>query len=299
MSQKLDEKLTVAIIGGSGKMGRWFASLLVKDGMNVIITGRNEGRLLEAGRQLGVEATTGEEAVKRADIVIISVPILSFKDVVKEIAPFTSPRQLIVDVTSVKTMPVDTMHSYIKESTVLGTHPVFGPGAKSPANQNFVLTPTSEKEEAAAARAREYLEARGARVTLMTPGEHDRIMAIILGLSHFIAIVSADTLLSFNRLREMETISGATYKVLVTLVESVISEDPDLYAALQMSLPEMPDIEKSFLTRAKAWADLVRKQDRHGFVEKMKAVRSGFEKDNPNFGKAYENMYRMAERLER
>jgi len=32
----------VAIIGGSGGMGRWFASFLLKDGKEVVITGRNE-----------------------------------------------------------------------------------------------------------------------------------------------------------------------------------------------------------------------------------------------------------------
>ena len=113
-------------------------------------------------------------------------------------------------------------------------------------------------------------------------------MAVILGLSHFIAIVSADTLLSFDRLKQMEAISGITYKVLLTLVESVISEDPGLYASLQMSLPNMMEIEKLFQQRVKTWADLVENKDKQKFVERMNALKSRFEKVNPNFGKAYE-----------
>ncbi len=48
--------MKIAIIGGSGKMGQWFASFLLKDGNEVIITGRNEKKLLEAKRQLGVDS---------------------------------------------------------------------------------------------------------------------------------------------------------------------------------------------------------------------------------------------------
>jgi len=80
--------MRVAIIGGSGKMGQWFASFLLKDGKEVIITGRNEKKLLEAKEQLGVEVTTNNtEAVKGADVVLFSVTIDSFKEVVKQLQP--------------------------------------------------------------------------------------------------------------------------------------------------------------------------------------------------------------------
>ena len=293
-----EEYMRVAIIGGSGKMGRWFADFLLKEGKEVIITGRNEGKLLEAKRQLGVEATTNNvEAVKSADAILLSVPIANFEEVVEQVSPYTRPEQVIIDITSVKVFPVETMHKHIKTGLTLGTHPVFGPGAKSITNQNFVLTPTNERERTLAQKVEEYLETRGAKVALMTPQEHDEMMAVILGLSHFIAIVSADTLLSFDRLKQMGTISGITYKVLLTLVESVISEDPELYASLQMRLPNMMEIEKLFQQRVKTWTGLVKNKDRQEFVKRMSALRSRLEEVNPGFGKAYENMYKIVEGL--
>lgn len=286
--------MKVAIIGGSGKMGRWFANFLLKEGKEVIITGRNERKLLAAKRQLGVEATTNNvEAVKSADTILISVPIDNFEEVVEQVSPYMRPEQVIIDITSIKVFPVETMHKHIKAGLTLGAHPVFGPGARSIANQNFVLTPTNERERTLAQKVGKYLETRGAKVALMTPQEHDEMMAVILGLSHFIAIVSADTLLSFDRLKQMGAISGITYKVLLTLVESVISEDPELYASLQMSLPNMAEIEKLFQKRGKIWADLVKNKDRQEFVKRMSALRSRFERVNPDFGKAYENMYKI------
>jgi len=289
--------MKIAILGGSGKMGRWFASFLLKDGKEVIITGGNQRKLLEAKQQLGVEVATNVEAAKTADAILISVPIDSFEKVVEQIHPYTHPEQVIIDITSIKAFPVEVMHKHIKTGLVLGAHPMFGPGARGIANHNFILTPTNEKEEILAQKARQYLETRGAKVTLMAPQEHDEMMAIVLGLSHFIAIVSADTLLSVDKLRQMTAIGGPSYKLLLTLVEGVISEDPEFYASLQMSLPNMTEIEKLFQRNAKTWVDLVESKDKQEFVERMNALRDRLEKVNPDFGKGYENMYKLVEGL--
>ena len=289
--------MKIAIIGGSGKMGRWFASFLLKEGNEVIITGRNQKKLLEAKRQLGIEAATNVEAAKNADAILISVPIDNFEAVVEEISPYTRSGQIIIDITSIKVFPVETMHKHIKSGLTLGVHPVFGPGARDIANQNFVLTPTNEDEGVLAQKIRQYLEDKEAKVILMTPQEHDEMMAVILGLSHFIALVSADTLLSFNKLKQTEAISGTTYKVLLTLIKSVISESPELYASLQMSLPNMAEIAKLFQKRAKIWAGLVENKDKQEFARRMTALRNKLEEADPDFRKAYENMYKLVEGL--
>ena len=289
--------MKVAIIGGSGKMGQWFASRLLQEGAQVVITGRNQEKLKAAGKKLGVPIATNVEAVKQADVVIISVPLDTFEPVVKGIAPYTREEQLFFDVTSLKTNPVEIMHRYIDKGTILGTHPVFGPGAKSVSNQNFVLTPTNEEEAILAGKTRQYLEERGANVSIMTPLEHDQMMTVVLGLAHFIAIVSADTLLSLEKFAEMKKMGGTTFKVLYTLMESVISEDPELYASLQMSFPNITEVENLFQSKTKLWAEMVKNNDRTGFVRRMSALREKLEKTDPAFSHAYENMYRITEKL--
>ncbi len=278
-------------------MGRWFARHLLEEGNEVVISGRTESKIMEARQGLGVAAASNIEAVKDAEVVVLSVPIDTFEDIIVELAPHIQPGQAVVDVTSVKVMPVAAMHRHLKTKLVLGTHPLFGPGAQGVAGQNFVLTPTSNEEMALADKVRNYLETRGARVSLMTPEEHDDKMAVILGLSHFIAIVAADTLLSSNESTQPTTLGGITYKVLLTLVESVISENPELYASIQMNLPGVPDVEALFQGKVAAWAEMVRGKDRDAFIRQMKTLKSRLEKDNPDFGKAYENMYRLASGL--
>jgi len=289
--------MKVAIIGGSGKMGQWFARFLMKEGKEVVLIGRSQARLEEAKRQLNVQITTSMEEVKLADAIIVSVPIDHFEEVIEQLSSYTHSSQIILDITSLKVLPVAAMHRHIKEGLVLGTHPVFGPGAGSIANHNFILTPTNQEESTLADKIKSYLETRKAKVHLMTPQEHDDMMAVILGLAHYIAIVSADTLINFERLREMEAIGGITYKVLLTLVESVISEDPEFYASLQMNLPNLPEIQKKFHKSCQDWAELVEHKDRQEFIKRMKAIRGKLEANNPDFGKAYDNMYRIAEGL--
>ena len=278
-------------------MGQWFARLLAQEGNEVLLVGRSEEKLRTVQQELDVDITTDVGRVGEANAIILSVPLDTFEAVVKQIAPHTHSGQSVVDFTSLKAEPVDIMHRHITSAVILGTHPVFGPGAKSLVNQNFVLTPTNDGETALADKVRDYLDARGARVSLMAPEEHDRMMTVILGLAHFIAIASADTLLRMERFQEMKQIGGTTFRVLYTLMESVISEDPELYASLQMSFPDIGEIERQFQQSVKTWADLVKSGDRQAFVDRMSALKDRLEETDPQFQKAYEDMYRITDGL--
>jgi len=57
-----------------------------------------------------------------------------------------------------------------------------------------------------------YLETRGARVAVMTPEKHDRMMAVVLGLAHYIAIVAGDTLLEQADLKRWSRSAGSPSK---------------------------------------------------------------------------------------
>ncbi len=278
-------------------MGQWFARLLIQEGKSVTLIGRNKTKLEAAQKKLDVAISADISDIKSADAVIISVPVDNFEQTVKQMSLHTSSGQLIFDLTSVKSLPVDLMHRYITNGQILGTHPVFGPGARSLANQNFVLTPTTPQETKLAEQVKDFLVKREAKVQIMTPAEHDGMMSVILGLAHFIAIVSADSLAGLEKLKEMESIGGITYKVLWTLVESVISEDPELYASLQMNLPQLPDFQQRFLQNASEWTELVQNRDRDEFVRRMKDIHDRLENKSNNFGKAYDNMYKIAEGL--
>jgi prephenate dehydrogenase len=285
--------MKIAIIGGTGKMGRWCASYLKKEGHEVTIAGRRPEKTADAAKELGVNVAATVEAVKTADVVVLSVPLDGIEAVAREIAPAVRPGQIIIDITSVKAEPLAILHRLLKDGLVLGIHPMFGPGARGAEGQNFVLTPTNPAEEALSKKVKDYLETRQAKVTVMPPDEHDRLMAVVLGLSHFIAIVAADAL-SASPLGKTRAVSSTSYKVLLTLVSSVLSEDPEFYSRLQMSFPDITRIETDFLEKCRVWAKLVADRDQTGFAKRMRSLKERFEKSEPGFADAYREMHRIA-----
>ena len=120
--------MKVAVIG-AGKMGVWFAKFFNSKNYEVILADRKKEKLKKL-INLTVDLTTNfEEAVKDADQIFLCVSISAIEEVVKTISPALHQGQVVMDICSIKEAPVKTMHQYIKTATVLGTHPVFGPGS--------------------------------------------------------------------------------------------------------------------------------------------------------------------------
>lgn len=266
--------MKVAIIGGTGKMGRWFTKFFLDEGMQVIVSGRSKEKLLKIKDELGVEIADNVNAVKSADRVLISVPIENFEDVVREIHSHIRPDQVVMDICSVKGFPVKVMHEYIKTGTTLGTHPMFGPHAENIQNQNFILTPTNNKERKFANDFKRWLEERQVNVSIMSPRKHDELMSAVLGLPHFIGIVVCDTLINCVDLVETKRVAGTSYKLLLTLAETVASQDPEFCASLQMNLPKVERVEGFFCEKSMEWLNAIRRKDKSAFADKMRVVKA-------------------------
>jgi len=286
--------MRVAIIG-AGKMGRWFTKFFLEEGDSVIVSSRSKEKLLKIRDEFGVETTDNVNAVKNADRVLICVPIENIEEVVKEIHSHIQPNQVVMDICSIKEIPVKIMHKYIKTGTTLGTHPVFGPGVKNIKNQNFIFTPISNKEKVFAKKFKSWLEERQANVFIMSPRKHDELMSVVLGLPHFLGLVVCDTLLNYGNFLETKRVAGASYKVLLTLAEAVASEETEFYTSLQMNLPEIEKIEGLFFEKSREWLNLVRRKDRLAFANKMELVKTKLMEVNSNYAKSYEVMHRFLE----
>ncbi|MEM3402966.1 MAG: prephenate dehydrogenase/arogenate dehydrogenase family protein [Nitrososphaeria archaeon] len=267
----------VAIIGGAGRMGRWFSKFFVKEGFEVIISGRMKSKLVQLKRELPSinVAEDNVEAVKCADLIVISVPPLDFKAVVEQIGPHLKAGQVVIDLTSIKEVPVQLMHKYIRNCVTLGAHPMFGPSATD-YHQNFILTPTSEEEQKLAEDIKRWLEIKGFKVRMMSPIEHDKLMGTILGLSHFIGLVALDTWIDIG-LEELRKIGGTSFNLLFTLADNVVHSDPNLYAEIQMGLVSTEDAELKFKMNVKKWLGILRKKDRQRFIEEMVRLRKAFD----------------------
>jgi prephenate dehydrogenase len=200
-----------------------------------------------------------------------------------------------MDICSVKENPVNIMHRYISNTVTLGTHPMFGPGAKSIRGQNFILTPTNTKEQALAKDFGKWLENKGANVFFMTPKEHDKIMSIVIGLPYFLCHVVCDTLLSSGEFKKAKEVSGVSYKLLLNLTEAVVSEETEFAASVQVNIPELYNFGELLSKKIGEWLDIIRRKNKAELVEKITMLKNELAKMDPNYFKAYKYMYKILE----
>jgi len=263
--------MKISIIGGAGKMGFCISKILLKRGLDPLIWDKDRQKLLKT-QKYGIRiAESCEDAVKKGDVILLSVPIRDFEQVVKEISHYLRKGQLLIDISSVKEYTINTMHRYVHTATTIGVHPMFGPSTQSLEDQNIMLTPTTNEEARVAEYMRHKLDKMGAKTTIMTPKEHDQLMASVLTLPHLIALAAAETLLQTEREKLRQT-AGPSLKTLMTLVNNVISQDPSLYSSIQMNL-QSRNILKRFQKSIKEWTQIIGSRNDRRFVERMRLLR--------------------------
>jgi prephenate dehydrogenase len=290
--------MKVAVIG-AGKMGVWFAKFFLSKDYDVILADRKKEKL-EKQKNLLVDLTTNfEEAVKDADQILLCVSINAIEEVVKAISPAIHEGQIVMDICSIKETPVKTMHKYLKAATILGTHPVFGPGSNGVKHKAYVLTPTNAKEQEFAEKFKHWLEHEEAHVFIMTPKKHDELMSVVLGLPHFLGLVACETLLEQKDLPETKKVAGTTYRMLFTLAEATALETPELYASIQTNLANLGEIEDLFMTKAQELLTLIKNRDQKAIVERMEQLKKKLATADSDFEESYEVMYKMLESTEK
>ena len=286
--------MKIAVLG-AGKMGVWFAKFFLGEGYSVVVADRKPEKLAKLQSELAVETADFAEAAQNADRILICVSISAFEAVVKTIAPRIRDGQVVMDICSIKEKPVNIMHKHIKRGVVLGTHPVFGPGSKGVGQKAFVLTPTTAEEQTFAETLKKWLEQKEARVFVMSPRKHDELMSVVLGLPHFFGFVACDALLEQANYAETKKVAGTTYRMLFTLAEATALETPELYASLQLNLPELAKMEARFIEKACEWLKLIQQKDPAVIARKMEQLKTKLVNVSGDYTRSYEIMYKMLE----
>ncbi|NAT10365.1 prephenate dehydrogenase/arogenate dehydrogenase family protein [ANME-1 cluster archaeon AG-394-G06] len=255
--------MRLTIIGGAGAMGRWFAAFFKANGAEVRIvdTNANTG---EIAKRLGVQFSNTDvlmegklnEEILNVDVVLISVPIDITARVIERIGPKMHAGSLLMDITTVKKMPVETMQRCTNVGVeILGSHPLFGPSTKSMQGQTVIFVPS--KKGQLYERIYELFEGAGAKIELLTAAEHDEIMVVIQGLTHFVLISFGIALknLDFDVAKSRKYMNPMV-AILIDFVGRLLHQDPHLSALIQTNF-EMGEVHEAFLSGANRLFELV------------------------------------------
>jgi prephenate dehydrogenase len=237
---------------------------------NVIITGRDEITGNKVSKKLGVDYTSSnEDAVSSADIVILSIPINAVSTVMPEIAPFLNKGSLIMDVTSVKEKPAEIMQKYVPEGVeIIPTHPLFGPRIRSLDGQVVVLTPTNKGKWFE--KVYNFLLKENARVIVTNPQNHDKMMSIVQGLTHFAYIGIAATIEKLHiDVKESRKFASPVYGLMVDMIARIVAQNPYLYYSIQTENRYIKETHETFISVYRDLNNMILNKDEEGFVQLM------------------------------
>ncbi len=255
------------VIGGSGKMGRWFTEFLHSQGFNVLVAD-------PAGPVPGFRHVTDwRETPDEFAVTVVSTPIPLTGSVLQELG---SQRRsgLIFDIGSLKSPFVGQLKELCRLGLhVTSVHPMFGPDTELLSGRHVVFLDAG-CPEATTGAAQLFASTMAAQIR-MDLEDHDRLIAYVLGLSHALNIAFFTALAeSGETVPRLADISSTTFDAQLQIAGRVAEENPHLYFAIQAENPfGLAALEE--LQRAVARiATVVRTGDEAGFVQLMEQGRT-------------------------
>jgi len=221
----------VAIIG-TGAMGRWLVDFAKQNLGEVVLADAIAAKAERVATEFGVNFRSVPEAAAEAELVLVAVPISKTPDVIKSLAGQVQRGTLLADVSSVKSDVIEAMQTIEAKIELVSLHPLFGPGATSVKGKDFVAIPVKPGKRYAALKNR--LLELGARVTEMGAEDHDRLMAIIQCMTHFVLLTYLNALTSMKELKRAEKFRTPMFATLLDLAKTVFAGNLELYGELQV-----------------------------------------------------------------
>lgn len=214
------------VIGGAGKMGRWFAEFLASQGYHVAIAD-------PAGAIEGFASVADwRDAPLDHDLIVVATPLQIANKVLEEIAD-RKPRGLVFDIGSLKS-PLRTGIKAMQQAgcRVTSIHPMFGPDTELLSGRHVIFIDLDHAE--AVDEARSLFASTMAEHAVMSLDEHDRLIAYVLGLSHALNIAFFTALANSGEAApRLAQLSSTTYDAQVDVATRVARESPELYFEIQ------------------------------------------------------------------
>ena len=279
------------LIVGLGVIGGSYARALSRQGYIVrCIT--KEQKDIDYALSLGMikEGSTEvkEEFVQKADLIIFALYPHIFVEWIKEHQHLFAAGTLITDVTGVKSRIVYEVQSILRPDVeFIAAHPMAGRESSGVEysddrvfiGANYIITPTKRNTPEAIEACRALGEVLGfARITELSPEEHDRMIAFLSQLTHCIAV----TLMTANDSPMMEKYTGDSFRDLTRIAKINDVMWSELFLLNREALLSQMD---AFADEFDRFRTMLREEDGEGMRDVMRratARRMLFDKPKAN-----------------
>jgi len=225
-AQGLGSGKRALIIGGAGKMGRWFAAYLASQGFAVEVAD-------PAGALPGYPCVSDWRGpALDHDLIVVATPLGVTPGVLQELAG-RKPRGLVFDIGSLKTPLREGLEALVAAGVrTASIHPMFGPDTELLSGRHVLHIDLGN--EAAAREAQALFSSTMAEQVVTTLDDHDRLIAYVLGLSHAVNIAFFTALAeSGEAAPRLARLSSTTFDAQFDVAAKVAGESPALYFEIQ------------------------------------------------------------------
>jgi prephenate dehydrogenase len=237
-------KKTITVIGAGGQMGQWFTKYFNSVGFEV--TGHDSENKVTGKDIIVSESLVG--SILKADYVVLCTPTRRTPEIIRLIAKEMKRGTYLIEISSEKSKVVSSLSKMPTKINPICIHPMFGPGIKALKGQNIISVPIKDaKKELTMAKT--LFE--GANFVTIDAVEHDKKIAMILGLTHLMNLVFANIISKDEKTQLTEKMSGTTFRVQKTLAEGIMTESPELIETI-ITNPEIRRVAEEL------WKDIGR-----------------------------------------
>jgi len=279
----------ICIIGGAGKMGRWFSNYFVQQrGYSVFVYDTKKG--YDKSSSKIVFCNSLKDCLNDADYVIISVPVGTTPTMIRECASLMKPRSTLLEIASLKKDTIKSLSKIRKSIVPISIHPMFGPGAAKLNDSKILMVPVRDiKKEKR--RLRSILG--DAKILVINNSyHHDKLMALILGIVYYANLVLA-MVISKDNFPELKKFSGTTFAFQSILFHGILSDEPVLISSLLISNTELWSYLKSFIRESNNLFNVIKSQDYYELEKKVRELKSQF-MSNSEIQESYKKMYDLS-----
>jgi prephenate dehydrogenase len=282
----------VAVIGGAGRMGRWFTYYFARSN-NVRVSVYDKKRLVFRNLQYVDRCETINDCVKEADLVIVCVPIDSIVSVVQECLTYMKEGATLSEISSIKKQIFSVLRAARKDITCLCIHPMFGPATKRSRIIKNLLIPVRNRAKELALLSSIF--PRSEIEVIRNPDLHDKYMAVVIGLTYYINLVLG-SMLSKLDLKTMKKIAGTSFGMQIMITESILDDSPELVSSLLRENPFNKTYITNFLAEAENIQDLVSGKDERATRKAVEDIKTRINRLTDT-DKSYVKFYRAIEYL--
>ena len=220
------------IVGGGGQMGQWFCQYFNSFGHKVKIWDPFAKPALDKINRAR-ETDKLVQEFREHDLIILATPIAQTADVIAKIVE-SKTSALVFDVCSLKEPLIPIVKAAREQGIKIGSiHPMFGPDAQMLAGRNLVLC-TFEDNDMVFDEILELFQDTTAQILKIPIENHDELMSIVLGSSHFVNLLFGQFLSQCGYpLSDLNKFASTTFRTQLAVSEPVVHENQNLYFDIQ------------------------------------------------------------------